>query len=395
MSAPSRSGGGGGGGTAVEARAGEVQVRIPLSTPDIGDDEREAVMAVLGTDRLSLGPVIGEFERRLAEWAGVEHAVAASSGTAALHMAVRALGLRGGDEVITTPFSFIASSNCLLYEGAKPVFVDVERDTLNIDPDQVRTAITPLTRGILAVDIFGHPADWDALRSLASEFELALIEDSAEALGSTYRGRPAGGLADVGVFGFYPNKQITTGEGGAFVTNDGELAEMARSLANHGREETGDQWNEHRRLGYNYRLSEIACALGIAQLDRLEELMERRARVAGWYRERLAKIDAITLPDARDDVRLSWFVYVVRLDGGYSRSDRDRIIDELRARGIGCRNYFPPIHLQPLFRETYGYAPGDFPITEAVAERTIALPFFAALTENEVVEVVETLGAVI
>ena len=395
MSAPSRGGGGGGGGTAVEARAGEAQVRIPLSTPDIGDDEREAVMAVLGTDRLSLGPVIGEFERRLAEWAGVEHAVAASSGTAALHMAVRALGLRGGDEVITTPFSFIASSNCLLYEGAKPVFVDVERDTLNIDPDQVRTAITPLTRGILAVDIFGHPADWDALRSLASEFELALIEDSAEALGSTYRGRPAGGLADVGVFGFYPNKQITTGEGGAFVTNDRELAEMARSLANHGREETGDLWNEHRRLGYNYRLSEIACALGIAQLDRLAELMERRARVAGWYRERLAKIDAITLPDARDDVRLSWFVYVVRLDGGYSRSDRDRIIDELRARGIGCRNYFPPIHLQPFFRETYGYAPGDFPITEAVAERTIALPFFAALTENEVAEVVETLGAVI
>ncbi len=317
--------------------------------------------------------------------------MATSSGTAALHLAVRAFGLGPGDEVITTPFSFVASSNCLLFEAVRPVFVDVEPDTLNIDPALVREAVTERTRAILAVDVFGHPADWPALRALADEFGLRLIEDAAEALGSTLGGRPAGGLGDVGIFGFYPNKQITTGEGGALVTDEVGVAELCASLRNHGREADGDLWIEHRRLGYNYRLSDIACALGLAQLSRLDEMTERRARVAGWYDQRLAGVDALRRPSVRDGVQLSRFVYVVRLADGYRRADRDRIIDGLRAQGIGCRNYFPPIHLQPFYRETFGCAPGDFPVAEAAAERTIALPFFTGLREVEVDEVVQTL----
>ena len=234
-----------------------------------------------------------------------------------------------------------------------------------------------------------------AALSNADEAITALIEDSAEALGSLYRGRPAGSLGDAGVFGFYPNKQITTGEGGALVTNDEKVARLARSLVNHGREAGGDHWVEHRRLGFNYRLSDLAAALGVAQLRRLDELQESRARVASWYSERLDGLSGITAPAVRQDVQLGWFAYVVRLADAYSRADRDRIMDELRARGIECRNYFPPIHLQPFYRQRYGYEPGDFPITEAAAERTIALPFFSGLSEAEVDRVVATLGEVI
>ena len=366
-------------------------MRIPLSRPDISEAERRAADDVLVSGRLSIGPRVEEFEAALARRCGVEHAVAVSSGTAALHIAVRALGLVKGDEVITTPFSFIASSNCLLYEDVRPVFVDVEPDTLNIDAEQARAAVNERTRAILGVDVFGHPADWDALQALAGEHGLRLIEDSAEALGSKYRGRPAGGLADIGVFGFYPNKQITTGEGGAMVMRDEQLASLGASLRNHGRESDGDEWQEHKRLGYNYRLSEIACAIGVVQLERLNGLMSRRARVASWYSASLAGVDAIELPAVRDDVELSWFVYVVRLAAEYSREDRDRVITELRARGIGCRNYFPPIHLQPQYREEHGYRPGQFPITESAAERTIALPFYSRLSEHEVEEITEAL----
>ncbi len=366
-------------------------MRIPLSRPDIGTAEREAVSEVLASGRLSIGPRTDEFEAALARRCGVDHAVATSSGTAALHMAVRMLGLGPGDEVITTPFSFVASSNCLLYEGVRPTFVDVEPDTLNIDPTQISSATNERTRAILGVDVFGHPADWDALRGVADDHGLHLIEDSAEALGSRYSGRPAGGLGDIGTFGFYPNKQITTGEGGALVTSDAGLAQLAASLRNHGRGPDGDEWQEHKRLGYNYRLSEIACALGTVQLSRLDELMERRARVAARYDDRLEGIGGITRPVVREDVELSWFVYVVQLTDGSLREDRDRIIAGLRARGIGCRNYFPPIHLQPHYMEELGYGPGRFPVAEAAAERTIALPFYAALSEREVDEVVDTL----
>jgi perosamine synthetase len=369
--------------------------RIPLSRPDIGEAELEAVREVLAGGRLSLGPRSEAFEEALARSAGTRYAVATSSGTAALHLAVRALGLAPGDEVVTTPFSFVASANCLLYEGVRPVFVDVEPDTLNIDPVLVRRAAGERTRAILAVDVFGHPADWDALGSLADEFGLRLIEDSAEALGSTYRRRRAGGLGEVGIFGFYPNKQITSGEGGALVTDDDELARLCTSLRNHGREPNGDEWIEHKQLGYNYRLSELACALGLVQLERLEAMAERRARVAGWYDEKLAGIDALRRPGVRSDVDLSWFVYVVRLGERYTRDDRDRIVAGLRARGIGCRGYFPPIHLQPFYRGEFGYGLGDFPVTEAAAERTIALPFFSGISEAEVDEVVEQLGALL
>jgi perosamine synthetase len=239
--------------------------------------------------------------------------------------------------------------------------------------------------------VFGHPADWDALRAIADRFGLLLVEDSAEALGSSYRGRRAGGLGDVGVFGFYPNKQITTGEGGALLTDNDAIARLCCSLRNHGRESDGDEWVEHKRLGYNYRLSELACALGLVQLERLEALAGRRARVAAWYDERLVGFDALQRPALRDDVELGWFAYVVRLGERYARADRDRVIAELRERGIGCRNYFPPIHLQPTYRERYGYGPGDFPVAESAAERTIALPFFTAMSEAEVDEVVQRL----
>jgi perosamine synthetase len=375
----------------MSERSPATDFRIPLSRPDIGEAERVAVLEVLESGRLSLGPRVPEFEAALARRAGVAHAVATSSGSTALHLAVRALGLGPGDEVITTPFSFVASSNCLLFEGVRPTFVEVEPDTLNIDPARVRDAVSERTRAILAVDVFGHPADWPALRGLADERGVRLIEDAAEALGSRLGGRPAGSLGDMGIFGFYPNKQITTGEGGALVTNDAGIAELCASLRNHGRAADGDLWIEHKRLGFNYRLSDIACALGVAQLERLDEMMERRARVAAWYDQRLAGLDALRRPGVRDGVQLSWFVYVVRLADEYRRADRDRIIDGLHGRGIGCRNYFPPIHLQPFYGERFGWAPGDFPVTEAAAERTIALPFFSGLSEAEVDEVVSSL----
>ncbi len=365
-------------------------MRIPLARPDIGEAERHAVLEVLSGDWLSMGPVTEEFEMALASRSGTTYAVATSSGTSALHIAVCALGLEGGDEAITTPFSFVASSNCLLFEGVRPVFVDVEPDTLNIDPDRVKAAIGKRTRAVIAVDVFGHPAEWDALRSLADEFGLHLVEDSAEALGSRYQGRPAGGLGDVGIFGFYPNKQITTGEGGALVTDDLQVARLSRSLRNQGRG-SRDGWLEHERLGYNYRLSDISAALGLAQLRRLDELLERRAQVAAWYAKRLCGVHEVRPPTIRTGVEMGWFGYLVRLADVYDRADRDRLISELRLRGIGCHNYFPPIHLQPFYRERFGHRLGDFPVAEAAAARTIALPFFPGLTEAEVDEVVDTL----
>lgn len=369
-------------------------MEIPLARPDITEHEIQAVVNVLRTPYLSLGPKLREFEQKIAAYAGVRYAVAVNSGTSALHVIVRALGLKEGDEVITTPFSFVASSNCLLFERVTPVFVDIDPKTLNIDVSKIEERITPRTKAILAVDVFGHPADWDELERIARQYNLKLIEDSAEAIGAEYKGRKAGSLGDAAVFAFYPNKQITTGEGGVILTNNDEIAKLCRSLRNQGRGE-GDEWLQHERLGYNYRLSDINCALGIAQLERLEEILKKRERVAQMYNERLKSVKGVRIPYVASHVKISWFVYVVRLREEYTQADRDRILKELRAHGIGCSNYFSPIHLQPFYRELFGYKPGDFPVTESVAARTIALPFYNDLTEDHVNYVVTTLKALL
>jgi perosamine synthetase len=285
--------------------------------------------------------------------------------------------------VITTPFSFVASANCILFDGGKPVFVDIDPETWNIDAHRIPHAITPNTRALLPVDIFGTTPDMDTIRAIADQHHLAIIEDSCEALGATYHGRRAGSLGDAGVFGFYPNKQITTGEGGMVVTNDERIHQRVLSLRNQGRDiDMG--WLAHARLGYNYRLSDINCAIGVAQINRIEEILARRSRVAQWYQSRLREEPRIRLQKIRPDCQISWFVMVVRLSDDYARADRDRIIQSLRAAGIGSSHYFPPIHLQPFYVERFGYKPGQFPICEALCDRTIALPFHNRLTESDV-----------
>jgi perosamine synthetase len=365
---------------------------IPLAQHDVRPEDIDAVVSVLKSDRLSLGPKVEAFERALAAVAGVKYAVAVNSGTSALHLLIRALDIGPGDEVITTPFSFIASTNCILFERATPVFVDIEPETLCIDPGLVERAITSRTKAILAVDVFGHPADLPVIGEIAKRHGLRLIEDSAESLGSTLGGRPCGSFGDAGVFAFYPNKQITTGEGGVVVTDDARIADLCRSMADQGRGAEG-AWLHHVRLGYNYRLDEMSAALGLSQLARLEEIVAARVRVAGWYVEALTTIDEIVLPKVADDVGMSWFVFVVRLADRFSRTDRDRVLDKLRDRGIGCRDYFTPIHLQPYIREALGTHDGQFAVTEHVCDRTIALPFYSQMTLQDVHQVSDALRA--
>ena len=365
---------------------------IPLSSPDISEEDIEAVVAVLRTRHLSLGPKLPEFEQAMASYVGTKHAVAVNSGTSALHLCVRALGIKEGDEVITTPFSFVASSNCVLFERATVRFVDVLPDTLCIDPAQVEAAITPKTKAILAVDVFGYLADWDALRAIAKRHNLALIEDSCEALGSRRGKAMAGTFADCGTFAFYPNKQMTTGEGGIIVTDRDDIAKSARSLRNQGRNADA-KWLEHTALGYNYRLSDINCALGISQLKRLPEFIAKRARVASWYAEQLAPLRDHLLPPApQKGVDISWFVYVVRLTERYAAQDCRAIIQYLRNAGVECSNYFPCIHLQKPYRDLYGFKGGEFPVAESASDRTIALPFSSLITENDVSHVANILG---
>ncbi len=363
---------------------------IPLARPDITDLEREAVMKVLEGPVLSLGPEVERFESLLAEQAGVAHAVAVNSGTSALHLAVLALDLKAGDEVITTPFSFVASSNCILFIDAKPVFVDIDPQTLCIDPDAIESAITPRTKAILGVDVFGHPAEWDRLEQIAKRYGLALIEDSAESIGTVYKGRKAGGFGDAGIFAFYPNKQMTTGEGGALLTDREDIARLARSMRNQGRGD-GTGWLSHARIGFNYRLSDINSALGSAQVQRLPELLAGRSRVAERYDALLADVPEIETQYIAPDVEMSWFVYVVRLDPSFSRDRRDSLLRVLRDRGIGCSNYFPCIHLEPFYQTEFGHAPGDFPIAESISDRSVALPFFGRMTEEQTSTVVSEL----
>jgi perosamine synthetase len=361
-------------------------MKIPLSQPDLSGVERKAVMDVMDSTFLSLGPKLPEFESAMARYIGVKHAVAVNSGTSALHLIVRALGIGPGDEVITTPFSFVASANCVLMEGATPIFVDIDSESYNIDPAKIEAAITPRTKAILGVDVFGRCAEWDRIEAIAKGRGLLVIEDSCEAIGAEAFGRKAGTFGEAGCFAFYPNKQMTTGEGGMILTNRDDIAALSRSMRNQGRDE-GQGWLEHARLGFNYRLSDIQCALGLAQLSRLEELLAKRAAVADMYRTGLAGIQDLIVPRNPDQGRMSWFVYVVRLRDGYSRAQRDRILLGLKANGIGCNNYFMPIHVQPFYRERFGLRLGQFPVTERVSDRTIALPFFSTMTTDQVEQV--------
>ena len=362
---------------------------IHLSRPDITDLERSAVSEVLATPLLSMGPKVLAFEQAFVQRLGCRHAAAVNSGTSALVLALLAMSIGPGDEIVTTPFSFIASSNCILTVGATPVFADIDPHTWNLDPTAAAAAVTPRTRALLPVDVFGNPVDMDRLTDLACRHGLRIVEDSCEALGASYKGRPAGRLGEIGVFGFYPNKQITTGEGGMVVTDDAELHTLVVSMRNQGRG-PGGGWLAHERLGFNHRLSDINCALGLAQMQRLSEILAKRERVAALYRERLRDEPRIQLQQVTDGARESPFVFVVRLGDEYSGDDRDRFLNDLQQRGIGCSNYFPPIHLQPFYAARFRFKRGDFPVCEALAERTIALPFHANLTEAEVDEVCRT-----
>jgi perosamine synthetase len=362
-------------------------IQIPLSSPDVTAEEIQAVVDVLHTRHLSLGPKGPEFEDAFRRYLGVDEAVAVSSGTAGLHCCLLALGIGPGDEVVTTPFSFIASSNVIKMVGATPVFADIDPKTLNLDVAKAEQAITPKTKAILGVEAFGNPVGMHEMVQLAARHEIPFIEDSCEALGSSHKRRLAGTFGRCGVFGFYPNKQMTTGEGGMVVTNDKKLADMCRSLRNQGRD-PGGSWLAHARLGFNYRMSDINAALGIVQMKRLPEIIDARQRVAHEYINLLLDEPHLILPTIDDDTVMSWFVFVVRLTGDLEMADRDAILAYLRNHHIGCSNYFPPIHLQPFYMKDHGTKRGDFPITERVADRTIALPFHNRLTRMEIENVV-------
>ncbi len=371
------------------------QVQVPLSSPDIIEKDIEAVVGVMKTRFLSIGPKVVEFEKRICSYAGTRYAVAVNSGTSALHLIIRGMGIGEGDVVVTTPFSFIASSNCILFERARPLFVDIEEETLNLDADKVEKKLESLSReeldkvkALLVVDAFGQPAYWDRFKEIGKKYNLKLVEDSAEALGAEYKGKRAGSLGEVGVFAFYPNKQITTGEGGIIVTDNEELDRLVRSMRNQGRGESGE-WLDHERLGYNFRMDELSAALGCSQMERIEEILDKRAKVAGMYGEKLTEVEEVQVPYIAPYVsRMSWFVYVIRLDKDISR---DSVIEYLNQEGVQCKPYFTPIHLQPFYRKMFGYKEGDFPVTEDVTGRTIALPFFNNLKEEQIDYVVEKL----
>jgi len=365
-------------------------IRIPLSAPDISEADVRAVSDVLRTSRLSLGPKLGEFEAAIAKYVGASNAVAVSSGTAGLHLCVRALGIRDGDEVLVPSFTFIAAANAIRYERAVPVFVDIEAHTLNLDPARIEQAITPRTRAIMLVHTFGCPADIAPILEIAHRHGLFVIEDACEAIGAEYDGSKVGTHGDAGVFAFYPNKQMTTGEGGVIVTNNPEIATLARKLRNHGREDS-DNWFQHTELGYNYRISDINCALGIEQLKRIEPILARRAAIARAYDQKLAGLATLQLPLLNvPRRRISWFVYVVRLAGAMNQFHRDWIVKELLSRGIGAGRYFAPIHLQPIYKSSVRANP-DLPVTEFLAARSIALPFFNQITNEQLDEVCATL----
>jgi dTDP-4-amino-4,6-dideoxygalactose transaminase len=375
---------------------------VPMSLPDLTDVEREAVLEVLHTPNLSMGPRIDAFEKHIAEYVGVREAIGVNSGTAGLHLCVRAADVQPRDLVLTTPFSFVASTNVVLFEKGIPVFVDVDPVTGNMDPALAAQAVEDLSKGgiaarhwlprqgaestgklkaILAIDVFGQPADYDRIKPLAHQYHLKLIEDSCEALGAEYKSRRVGTQGDYGVFAFYPNNQNTTGEGGIIVTDDRDAAQYMRALRNQGRA-PGDTWLQHTHLGYNYRLDEMSAALGDAQLQRIESLLANRQQVADWYAERLEEIPGVQAPlVVPETTRVSWFVYVIRFAAGL---DRDAIATRLAEKGVPVRPYFLPIHLQPYMVNQFGYRQGDYPVTEDLGRRGLALPFSGMMTEDQV-----------
>lgn len=358
-------------------------MQIPLSRPDVTEREIERVVEVLRSPNLSLGPTLRRFEEAFAAYLGRRHAVAVNSGTSGLFLSLLSLGIGPGDEVITTPFTFIASATSIMMTGARPVFVDIDPGSLNIDPPRIEAAVTGRTKAILPVEIFGNPAGFDRVCDVAQRHHLPVVEDSCEALGSALHGRKAGTFGTISTFGFYPNKQITTGEGGMIVTDRRDLAEVCVSLRNQGRGAAGG-WLAHERLGYNFRLSDINCALGLAQLTRIEEIKAQRRQVAAWYREMLAAEDRLLVPNDAPGGETSWFVFVVQLAEPYGLERRDRVLQEMDRQGIQVSNYFPPVHLQPFIAAQYGHARGDFPVAESVGGRTIALPFYNRLTQDEI-----------
>jgi len=369
-------------------------MRIYLSRPDITEKEIEAVSAVLRSPNLSLGPKLVEFETAFADYIGVKRAVAVNSGTSGLFLCMLAMGIGQGDEVITTPFTFIASATSIMMAGATPVFADIDPATLNIDPAKIEPRITPATKAILPVEVFGSPAGLDKVCEIAQKHNLAVIEDGCEALGSALNGKMVGTFGKMGVFGFYPNKQITTGEGGMILTDDDDLADMCVSLRNQGRGRNGS-WLSHERLGYNFRLSDINCALGIVQLSRIERFKAKRRKVAKCYQEMLAGDDRLILPAEPAGCDISWFVFVLRLADRFTRPQRDIVLKAMRNRNIQVGNYFSPVHLQPFMVRQFGCKKGDFPVTEAVSERTIALPFYNNLTYDETAVVCRTLKEIL
>jgi len=360
---------------------------INLSAPWLDERDEELVLEVMRSGRLSLGPVGPRFEELLAEAVEARYCATVSSGTAGLHLCMRLAGIEAGDEVITSPYSFVASANCAIYEGATPIFADIDPDTLNLDPGAVEAAVTPRTRAVVAVDIFGYPCELDELRAICDRHGLALVEDACEALGARYKGRPLGSHGHPATFAFYPNKQITTGEGGAVVTGSSEEHELLVSLRNQGRLETSS-WLQHGRLGYNYRLDDVSAALGIGQLEKLDRILAGRREVAARYAELLSGLD-LELPLADDaEHERSWFVYVVKLAGGI---DRDAVIHRLAADGIACAPYLPCIHLQSYMRERFGFAEGLCPVSEDASARTMAIPFHARLAREDQERVAEAL----
>ena len=410
--------------------------KVPMSYPDLTDNDRQgmqtalrqaglpeddlrSVLKVLDGPNLSMGPQIAAFEKYFCDYTGAKHAIGVNSGTAGLHLCVRAAGIQSGDWVLTTPFSFVASTNVLLFENAVPVFVDVDERTGNVDMARFAEAARDLATGgqkaqkwlprtgivetkhasspsrlkaFLPVDVFGQPPDMDAIRSLANGFGVAVIEDSCEALGSEYKGRKAGRLGDYGVYAFYPNKQITTGEGGVIVTDDDRAANFMRALRNQGRA-PGDTWLQHTFMGYNYRLDEMSAALGVTQMQRIEELLAKREQVAKWYDERLAEVPGLgTYAVEPSTTRMSWFVYVIKFAEGI---DRDAAARALEAAGIPVRPYFAPIHLQPYMVERFGYRAGDFPVTEDLGRRGLAIPFSSVMTEKMVEQVCQAIRTVL